>query len=41
MKLYVQKGTRKVRLQAAVPPEIMAAIDDYRFARRAPNRMAR
>jgi hypothetical protein len=32
------KILRQVRLQVSLPETIIAAVDDYRFATRAPNR---
>ena len=35
---YQSKKIRQVRLQIVLPETILAAVDDYRFATRAPNR---
>ena len=35
---YQSKKVRPVRLEVSLPETILAAVDDYRFATRAPNR---
>ena len=35
---HTPKNARQVRLEVTLSEAIMAAIDDYRFATRAPNR---
>jgi metal-responsive CopG/Arc/MetJ family transcriptional regulator len=35
---YQSKKIRQVRLQVSLPATILAAVDEYRFATRAPNR---
>jgi hypothetical protein len=35
---YQAKKIRPVRLEVSLPETILAAVDDYRFATRAPNR---
>ena len=35
---YQSEKTRQVRLQVSLPETILAAVENYRFATRAPNR---